>query len=104
MTLVEACCAASTKWSNMDECLSRTTFSGVGFTPWSTVVGVASIRMCVKLMWGEDPVRFSLLYYWAVPRGTAIRGQPVEGARQASASLPLDKNRDNLIAVRWTAF
>ena len=41
---------------------------------------------------------------WAVPRGTAIRGQPVEGARQASTSLPDDKNRDNLHAVRWTAF
>ena len=47
---------------------------------------------------------FFSFQYWAVPRGTAIRGQPVEGARQASASLPLDKNRDNLIAVRWTAF
>ena len=47
---------------------------------------------------------FPLFQYWAVPRGTAIRGQPVEGARQASASLPLNKNRDNLIAVRWTAF
>lgn len=41
---------------------------------------------------------------WAVPRSSATQGQPVERARQASTSFPSDKNRDNLHAVRWTAF
>ena len=38
------------------------------------------------------------------PKGTAILGQLVEGVTQASTSLPDDKNRDNLHAIRWIAF
>ena len=38
------------------------------------------------------------------PNGTAMLGQLVEGVTQASTSLPDDKNRDNLHAIRWIAF
>ena len=40
---------------------------------------------------------------WAIPRGNAIRGRPVEGVKQASTSPPVLKNTFNLIAIRWIA-
>ena len=62
---------------------------------WSLTLASQSYWCCNCLH------RLFFHWYWADPRGNAIRGQPVERLKQASMASPSSKNSNNLITFQW---